>query len=86
MAKYLHIFGKVSRHTSKPHSFVKFAPIICIESIEILHVRFPCFSQCLLLILYFQTIGQFKYNVINESETSSLRKPSKFNIVFACSA
>ena len=30
------------------------------ESIEILHVRLPCFCQCLLLILYLQMVGQLE--------------------------
>ena len=33
---------------------------IGIESVEILHVRLPCLSQCLLLILYLQAAGQFQ--------------------------
>ena len=37
-----------------------------IEGVEILHVRLPCFSQCLLLILYLQAAGQLQGDVIYE--------------------
>ena len=39
---------------------------IGIERIEILHVRLPSFCQSLLLILYFQTLGQFKNDIVYE--------------------
>ena len=39
---------------------------IGIERIEILHVRLPCFCQSLLLILYSQTVGQFKNDIVYE--------------------
>ena len=38
----------------------------CLKSIEILHVRLSCFCQSLLLILYFQTLGQFKNDIVYE--------------------
>ena len=39
---------------------------IGIERIEILHVWLPYFCQSLLLILYSQTVGQFKNDIVYE--------------------